>query len=473
LTFVENNNKNDLKQTAQAVHTVMSHYPKNVTKPFRRNRRLPLEYDKYFVGRSYQLFKNAIRSDKSLQLYKQHLFHFCDFLKMTTEEIVLTYGGENVKASINLQHRIEDYVILLQTKVRNKEMTAMTATVMVPPVKLFCEMNDIILNWKKINKLLPHGNDNATDEAYTREQIKKMLDYSDLRAKIPILFMASSGMRLGGFQGLTDGCVKPIYDEKSGRLLAAHVIVYKGTDDEYDTFISPEAYHAYEEYRNLRIKFGENISKNSPILLRRFDISPDGKSAAIDNTKPLALSTIAGILLTVAYKAGIREASDNYHDRYNIKIAHGFRKFFSTTVSSIKAADGSGRNSIDFIKKEWLLGHALTSVHALEENYNRSDRVTLLLEDYLKAVKELTVSDEERLQVEVKKLQTDISNMKTVEVQLAAKDKEIEDIRSRFDLMQSQIQSLLSSLSNMQDQNHVNQMAKTLYNSEILKKGDR
>jgi hypothetical protein len=424
----------------------MSHYPKDAHKPFRRNRRLPLEYDKYFVGRSYQLFKNAIRSDKSLQLYKQHLFHFCDFLKMTTEQIVSTYsGGENVKALINLQHKIEDYVILLQTKVRNKEITAMTATVMVPPVKLFCEMNDIILNWRKINKLLPHGNDNATDEAYTREQIKKMLDYSDLRAKIPILWMSSSGMRLGGFQGLTDGCIKPIYDEKSGKLLAAHVVVYKGTDEEYDTFISPEAYHAYEEYRNLRIKFGENISKNSPILLRRFDISPDGKSAAIDNTKPLALSTIAGILLTIARKAGIREVSENYHDRYNIKIAHGYRKYFSSTLSNIKASDGSGRNAIDFIKKEWLLGHTLTGIASLEDHYNRNDRVKMLLEEYLKAVKELTISDEERLQVEVKKLQTDISNMKTVEVQLAAKDKEIQDLVMKQEQFEQLIQSLIDS----------------------------
>jgi hypothetical protein len=355
---------------------------------------------------------------------------------MTTEQIVSTYSNSsgNVKALINLQHGIEDYVILLQTKVRNKEITAMTASVMVPPVKLFCEMNDIILNWRKINTLLPHGNDNATDEAYTREQIKKMLDHSDLRAKISILFMSSSGMRLGGFQGLTDGCIKPIYDEKSGKLLAAHVIVYKGTDEEYDTFISPEAYYAYEEYRNLRIKFGENISKNSPILLRRFDISSDEKSAAIDNTKPLALSTIAGILLTVAYKAGIREVSENYHERYNIKIAHGFRKYYSSTLSNIKASDGSGRNAIDFIKKEWLLGHSLTGVHALEENYNRNDRVKLLLEEYLKAVKELTISDEERLQVEVKKLQTNISNMKTVEVQLAAKDKEIQSMKQKYDV---------------------------------------
>jgi integrase len=418
------------------VHTIPS-YIKNITNRFgKKGQRLPLDYDRYHLGRSYQLFRSAIHSEKTLQLYRHHLFHFCDFAQMTTEEIVSKYGKD--KEFIKLQQLTEDYILLLQTKVQNGEITAGTCNVSLPPVKLFCEMNDIILNWRKINKLLPHDNDNAADEAYTREQIRKMLEYSDLRAKIPILFMASSGMRLGGFQGLTDGCIKPFYNNRNDKLLAAHVAVYKGTKDEYDTFISPEAYHAYEEYRNLRIKFGEKITKNSPVLLRRFDISPDGKTATIDNTKPLALSTIAGIIRIVAYKAGIREASENYNDRYNIKIAHGFRKFFSTTLSSIKAADGSGRNAIDFIKKEWLLGHALTSVHALEENYNRSDRVKLLLEEYLKAVKELTISDEERLKVEVKKLQTDISNMKSVEVQLAAKDKEMQSLREEMSQMSQQ-----------------------------------
>jgi hypothetical protein len=365
---------------------------------------------------------------------------------MTTEEIVSKYGGENVKDFIKLQHMIEDYALLLQTKITSGEITAGSAHVSIPPIKLFCEMNDIILNWRKISKLLPHGNNSAADEAYTREQIKKMLEYSDLRAKIPILFMSSSGMRLGGFVGLTDGCIKPIYDDKTGKkLLAAHVVVYKGTDDMYDTFISPEAFHAYEEYRNLRIKFGEKITKNSPILLRRFDISPDGKSATIDNTKPLALSTVAGIIRIVAYKAGIREASENYNQMYNVKIAHGFRKYFSSTLSNIKAPDGSGRTAIDFIKKEWLLGHSLTGIHTLEENYNRNDRVKMLFDEYLKAVKELTISDEERLQVEVKKLQSDMSNMKTVEFQLATKDREIQDLVKKQERFEQLLQSLIDA----------------------------
>ena len=42
-------------------------------------------------------------------------------------------------------------------------------------------------------------------------------------------------------------------------------------------------------------------------------------------------------------------------------------------------------------------------------------------------------------------------------------------IENQFNNIQLQIQSLLSSLGNMQDQNQVSQMAKTLYNSKILK----
>jgi len=71
---------------------------------------------------------------------------------MTTEEIVSKYG--KVKEFIKLQQLTEDYVLLLQTKVQNGEITAGTCNVSLPPVKLFCEMNDIILNWRKINKLL-------------------------------------------------------------------------------------------------------------------------------------------------------------------------------------------------------------------------------------------------------------------------------------------------------------------------------
>src|SRR5919106_1628124 len=181
----------------RSIHTISSDGRK-ITKRFKRKeRRLPLDYDKYLVGRSYDLFKNAIRSGKSLQLYKQFLYHFCEFIEMTTEVIVSRYNSnENAKESIKLEHMVEDYAMLLQSRVRERKISAQTCKVAISPIKLLCEMNDIILNFKKIRKLLPRGNNSAVDEAYSRDQIKRMLEFADLRTKIPILFMASSGMEV-------------------------------------------------------------------------------------------------------------------------------------------------------------------------------------------------------------------------------------------------------------------------------------
>lgn len=57
----------------------------------------------------------------------------------------------------------------------------------------------------------------------------------------------------------------------------------------------------------------------------------------------------------------------------------------------------------------------------------------------------------------------------TLESQKEKEDR-LATIENQFNTMQSQMQSLLSSLGTIKDQNQVNQMAKTLYNSKILKK---
>jgi hypothetical protein len=151
-----------------------------------------------------------------------------------------------------------------------------------------------------------------------------MLEHCDLRARIPILFMASSGMRLGAFAQLKDRDIEAIYDDKLDpkKILAAHVIAYRGTTDEYDTFITPEAWKAYKEYRNTRIKFGEKITKDSAIMVRRFNVNEDGLiGAAISDRNGLGLGdrAIIGILSVVAHKAGIREPSKDYNGRHYFK----------------------------------------------------------------------------------------------------------------------------------------------------------
>ena len=77
------------------------------------------------------------------------------------------------------------------------------------------------------------------------------------------------------------------------------------------------------------------------------------------------------------------------------------------------------------------------------------------------AVSILTISDEVCVKVEVKKLQTDISNMKSVEIELSEKDKEIQSMKQKYKEMSATLQSILSVIGNV-EQPVKNKIAKQL-----------
>lgn len=58
-------------------------------------------------------------------------------------------------------------------------------------------MNDVPLNKKKINMFKGEFSTRVSDRAYMYEEIKKLLDISDLRMKSIIFLMTSSGVRIG------------------------------------------------------------------------------------------------------------------------------------------------------------------------------------------------------------------------------------------------------------------------------------
>lgn len=58
----------------------------------------------------------------------------------------------------------------------------------------------------------------------------------------------------------------PKYKQKTGELIAAKLLVYAGTGDEYQTFITPEAYHALKEWIDFRASYGEQITGDSWLM---------------------------------------------------------------------------------------------------------------------------------------------------------------------------------------------------------------
>ena len=68
-----------------------------------------------------------------------------------------------------------------------KEITGGTIRNYYKAGKLFCVMNDIILNWERLAKGLPKQKANADDRPPKIEEIQTLIKYPDKRIK-PIVF---------------------------------------------------------------------------------------------------------------------------------------------------------------------------------------------------------------------------------------------------------------------------------------------
>lgn len=129
-------------------------------------------------------------------------------------------------------------------RVDRKEITGSTVRNYVKAIKLFTEMNDILIPWKRITRGLPKGRKWADDRAPTIEEVRKIVGYPDRRIKPIVYTMLSSGIRLGAWDYLKWGHISSIYRDGNVDLLAAKIVVYAGEEEQYFTFISPEAYRA-------------------------------------------------------------------------------------------------------------------------------------------------------------------------------------------------------------------------------------
>ena len=70
--------------------------------------------------------------------------------------------------------------------------------IMQAVLKLFFEVNDVVINWTIIRKAIPKKQTVVDDRLYTQEEIRKLLDHLDLREKTIIYTLLSTGMMIGG-----------------------------------------------------------------------------------------------------------------------------------------------------------------------------------------------------------------------------------------------------------------------------------
>jgi hypothetical protein len=116
-------------------------------------------------------------------------------------------------------------------KVEKGDISPATLGNCIKAVRLFSEMNDVTITWKKITRGLPKARRFADDRAPTLDEIRSIIEYPDRRIKPVIYTMSSAGIPLEAGNHLRWGQLKPI--ETDGKVVAAKITIYGGDLEEY------------------------------------------------------------------------------------------------------------------------------------------------------------------------------------------------------------------------------------------------
>lgn len=261
------------------------------------------------------------------------------------------------------------------------------------------------VNWTWLKGKIPKSNGRIKDRDYTKEELVKMWEQSDIRKKA-ILSLLMTGIRKGAIPDLRVGSLaKTIeYRDREGRQhrFESHYIykltVYEGSDSEYVTFLTPAGAKAVDRYIEARTMAGEKVTANSPLIRDAFD------SVNAGQPKPVTLGALDMAFTRLTRSVGIRpkekkeEEGRKRQDRHDIMLFHGIRKYVNHALVN------AGCN---MIAKELLIGHAAPG---LEGSYLRPTEGELLTE-FVKAIPALSLSQESELRQQVDRLRVEVADI--------------------------------------------------------------
>jgi integrase len=309
-------------------------------------------------------------------------------------------------ASQDIEEKIKQYII----DVRDRELSTSFMHIFLSSIKAFFEMNDIEnIRWHKLKRFMGEKTPKHDDRCYNHEEILNMLNVSDLKRKFCILLMCSAGLRVGALPTILIKHLKRI-DGKG----VYKIDVYKGLKGkgQYYTFCSPECVTAIDNYLQYRERCGEKITPDSPLVRKDFD--SDFHESARNKVYSVTSHSISMSLFHLLIKIGIRTIDHiNSRNRKDVKLTHGFRKFFETQLVNANIHE-------TIIRK--LTGHS--DSNNLTQLYSKQTEDEML-DEYMKAVDNLTVDPANRLRKKVEKLEVEKTQFDRLAAQIRALEAKI------------------------------------------------
>jgi hypothetical protein len=269
----------------------------------------------------YSLFLYAVRSAITRDYYLRRLRIFFNHINLLPNETMEVRCNQFASKGLEDQtwafRSIIRFMQFQRERVEREEITAATLRNYVKAIKLFCEMCDIPIAWKKINRGLPKIRRFADDRAPTLEEIQRICEYPDRRIKGIVFTMASSGIRLGAWDYLRWGHMKPI--KKDSRIVAAKILVYHGDDEEYFSFITAETYYHLDTWIKYRQDCGEKISDGSWVMRQLWNTKLGHyHHGMIKAPEKLKSSGVKRLIEDALWTQGIRKKSDLKRNRSDL-----------------------------------------------------------------------------------------------------------------------------------------------------------
>src|SRR5919108_322954 len=139
----------------------------------------------YFHERFGQNNKRRIRIDKTRRQYMSKPEAFFDFieLKGSIDEQACKFVIVVTKELDTALSWLMRFISFQKERVARREITEATLRIYYKPIKLFCEMNDIQVSWKKLAKGMPRVSRASNDGASTLKEIKRLAQYPDRRIR--------------------------------------------------------------------------------------------------------------------------------------------------------------------------------------------------------------------------------------------------------------------------------------------------
>ena len=382
----------------------------------------------FLKGQSVELFRAAIKSQATRDPYERRLIGFLKRMDARSPDAFVDFAKSNPALAEN---KIIAFLSSERARADRGEISAGTINNWVKAARLFLEMSDVQLNWKKIRRVLPRARRYALDRVPTVDELRDILDAADLRGKALTLIFTSGGIREGAIPYLQVSDYSHI--KKEGRLVAGKLQIYSGDPESYVTFITPEACIVIDKYLDFRRQHGEEISPYTPLFREKFNPivglceEYDDKNSNINsrsiydgNAKAMAAHSVRMYYNRLLYSIGIRRDKKRRHE-FSV---HSYRKYFKTKseIAGMKPA-----------AVEMLMGHSL----GISDSYFKPTEEELLTE-YLKVVDALSINATQKLKLEVERLEAGIS-------ELEDKNRRIEELERKQRQFELAFQTLIDS----------------------------